>query len=505
MPRTSAHTFPMLRLALAFMVGVIIQHHVPCSFLFIGGTSLLLLTILCTLSYLRTKPSYYYYSNLGKGLVLSLLFVFVGMFFLHAHDLSYLIPQGRFRAEARVLSYGKIENDKVIYTMEVHHVQTSGKSYTTLVHIPTAIEAVALQPGDVIAVHLRLLLPQNYTPDFDYVSYLRSQQIAAISFIKENEQIEVLGTKMTMQDRAQRLQHLLVDRLRTSGLHEDVLGVISALTLGERKLIDPDIKENFAQAGAMHILAVSGLHVGIIYIMLSFLLALILGRHKYLITQNLMIICFIWTYAFLTGLSPSVWRAALMFSCFALGKICSSKNFTLNAMGSASLVLLLYNPYLLFSVSFQLSFTALLGIIIFHPYLVQLITVKNTLIRYLWQLITVSLAAQMTVLPLSLHYFGLFPSYFLITNLWAISLATTIIYSVLLCLLVYPWPHLSSFMAKLINYQGEVLIHGVSITADWPYASLQTASFTWTHIFCYYLALIAISTYIKQTNGNMRT
>ena len=236
-----------------------------------------------------------------------------------------------------------------------------------------------------------------------------------------------------------------------SNFQDEELAVISALLLGYKDLLDRETIMTYASSGAMHVLAVSGLHVGIIYLVLNSLF-FFFGYFKYgNYLKALALILSLWAYAMLTGLSPSVLRAATMFSFIIIGSALKRETNIYNTLAASAFVLLLYNPYILLQVGFQLSYAAVLGIVYLQPKLYNLFIPSNWLMDKVWAITTVSIAAQLATFPLGMYYFHQFPNYFLLSNLFVIPLATFIINGGILLFIISFIPLFSNSIAWLIN------------------------------------------------------
>jgi competence protein ComEC len=199
--------------------------------------------------------------------------------------------------------------------------------------------------------------------------------------------------------------------------------IAAALILGQKENLDRDIKNAYSETGTMHILAVSGLHVGIIYAILLFPLKgirLKSNQRKVYLTG---VILLIWVYAVLTGFSPSVIRAATMFSLFTAGQMRKRKPSSFNILAFSAMLMITFNPAVIYEVGFQLSYAAVAGILLIQPLILRYWLPPNRVLEYGWQLTTVSIAAQLGTFPLSVYYFHIFPSYFLLANLIVIPLS----------------------------------------------------------------------------------
>ena len=236
------------------------------------------------------------------------------------------------------------------------------------------------------------------------------------------------------------MQERLYQRLRDGGLSGDELATVGALTLGYKEELDKDLRHHFQASGAAHVLAVSGLHTGIIYGLLLALLTLG-GRYKPLYENkwgrraiSLIIIAFMWAYAWLTGMTPSVVRAVLMVTIFEVGRMLYRQAFSLNTIVAAAMCILLVHPQDLWSVSFQLSFAATTAIVMGADRMGSIIkynSLKKTcwgkILNWFIGIIVVSLAAQLGTLPITIYYFGQVSCYFLLTNLIVLPLASLLV------------------------------------------------------------------------------
>ena len=226
------------------------------------------------------------------------------------------------------------------------------------------------------------------------------------------------------------------------GVSGDELAVLSALTIGDKEELSESIVETYSVAGASHVLALSGLHIGFISALLLFVLSPLWIRWRFLKPfLFLSVILLLWGFAFLTGLSSSVVRAVVMCSFGLLSMLIPAcRKLTLNTLGVTAFLMLLFNPVWLFDVGFQLSFSAVAAIVLLQPGLYGLLSVKNRLLRKAWGLVTVSVAAQIGTAPLVMLYFSRFSTHFLLTNLLVIPLVSLIVYAAVILLVLTPFP-----------------------------------------------------------------
>lgn len=305
--------------------------------------------------------------------------------------------------------------------------------------------------------------------DFDYGRYLRLQGLVGSAWAyRRNWQIighqPIRGIRAT----AERCQQWLHQRYAALGIRDHELGILSALTLGYREELDQRVQQSFSASGAMHILAVSGLHTGIVWGLIVFLLTLG-GLIKPLYEQRLwqtiltiLTLIALWAYAFITGLSPSVMRSAWMVTIIEIGWLFHRKSVGINTLAAAAVMILLINPLALWSVSFQLSFAAVASLILVGGWLQQHIVLRGKVLQYLGGLLIMSFAAQIGTLPLTLHYFGQTSNYFALTN-WVVIPAAFVLLLLGMGALAMSWCVVGEWLAEAAQW----CTHALRLFVEW--------------------------------------
>ncbi len=331
--------------------------------------------------------------------------------------------------------------------------------------------------------------------DFDYGLYLRRQGIVGSAWAhRANWRIVGHQPRKGIMALAQRCQYALNEQYKRMGIDNKELGVLSALTLGYREELDKDVQQSFSASGAMHILAVSGLHTGIVWGMLVWLLTLGGWRKplyeekgkRWLLSGVLLIL--LWGYAFITGLSPSVMRSALMLSFWELSYLLGKHTSRWNAILAAAVFILLINPLALWSVSFQLSFAAVVGIMSIASWMQQQTRLQHRWSKYFSGLLMVSIGAQLATMPLTLYYFGQTSNYFALTNLIVIPMAFVVL--VLgLATLTFSWCIIGKWLGIAAEGCTWLLRKAVEWIESLPYSTTQM-EISEISAMCMYGALI---------------
>jgi competence protein ComEC len=232
---------------------------------------------------------------------------------------------------------------------------------------------------------------------------------------------------------------------------KDELGIAEALLIGYTNDLDKDLVQAYSNTGVVHVIAISGMHLGLIYIMLLWLFAKIPGLKKSKWLQAILVLACLWIFSLLTGGSASVIRSAVMFTFITLGKtIFDRQSSIFSSLAASAFVMLCYNPYYLWDVGFQLSYLAVTGIVVFQKPIYNCIYIKNKWMDKLWQLMAVSTAAQLLTFPVCIYYFHQFPNLFLITNIIAVPLSAIILYAEIV-LVAFSWiPVMGEWLGKLV-------------------------------------------------------
>ena len=317
--------------------------------------------------------------------------------------------------------------DKVLKPGNYHHkyvadvVQVDSKK--TIGHVLLNIEKdstpLLFHTGDLVFLKNKFQdIKSSLNPhQFNYKNYLAKQGIYQQVYATKQELLLLDQTSTSFLGFIAALRLKIQQSLQQYDFSEDELAVMNALLLGQRQEISKELSDNYSKAGAIHILAVSGLHVGIILLILSFVLKPLERVNKGKLIKLVLVILFLWFFALLAGMSASVTRAVTMFSAIALGQFFNKRNAVEHSLIFSMFIILLWKPLFLFDVGFQLSYTAVFGIIWVQPVLYQLWKPTFFIVDKGWQLISVSVAAQLGVLPISLFYFHQFPGLFFISNL----------------------------------------------------------------------------------------
>lgn len=429
-----------------FLPGIVQQFHWPIPVSVLQGLAMISTSI--SLIFLLFPLPFFSRYKLG---VLNGLSVF--LFFAVLGSLS------AWRQDIRLRSHwlGNIykENDAVLIKLEESPIQRSRSSkarasITGLFRNDSLIPAQggvilyfskdsslpAPRSGDELLI-CRILqpIPASANPGgFDFQQYALFQGITHQAFLRKGDFIITGHRSSVLQSLIHRIRSWVLSVLQTAFPDKNERGLAEALLIGYKDELDKALVQSYTNTGVVHIIAISGLHLGLIYWLLV-KLSRPMQRSRYLKwVRPLFIITGLWLFALLAGAQPSVLRSALMFTCIVLGESLSRKSSVYNSLAVSAFLLLCYHPYWLWDAGFQLSYAAIIGIVAFMKPLYRLFTIRNKLLDHIWQLNAVTLSAQVLTIPICVFHFHQFPVYFLLANFIAVPLSSLILLAeILIC------------------------------------------------------------------------
>ena len=292
-----------------------------------------------------------------------------------------------------------------------------------MLYLPTESD---LRAGERIIIQGKPLPVQiSRNPyEFDYRKYLARRNVHFQAFVQYNEYVKLANPSVTgTAARMARLRQLASEVLYRYTTEPRQYQVAKAMILGDRSALEPELLEIYKNAGALHVMAVSGLHVGIIYLLLRVLFGAMQRHRIWRMVYYLLVLTCLWAYVALTGMSPSAQRAGLMFSMILTAQVFGRKSGVFNALGAAALLMMWIDPGIIYSAGFQFSFLAVLAILLLYTPLSRIWNPPNRLTAYLWGLLCLSVSAQIGTFPLTIYYFNQFPTYFFLSNLIVVPAA----------------------------------------------------------------------------------
>ncbi len=496
------HQTPFFRLAIPFLAGILFQINYPLinvSIIYILSSSFLL-----ALLFVIIKLTQNYSINKIWGVLVSLILFFSGMQLVSIKQQNmYYFNNTEYTFIATLTEQPEEKEKSVKTVLIIDYIKDSinwqKNNSQVLCYFQKDSSTLNLNLGDQVLAraYLNEIKHSGNPYAFNYKKYLKYKEIYNQCYIKANGYNVIAHNKGSkVRIFSNKTRQKLLSIYQENDISGDEFAVLSALTLGYKCELTPELKESFSASGAMHILAVSGLHVGIIFIILCKLLSF-LQKNKYgKILQSVIIIIVLFFYAFLTGLSDSVLRATIMFTFISIGIMFTRQTNIYNTISASALMLLIINPYSIMNVGFQLSYAAVISIVFFQPKIYSLLSFKNTIPDYIWQLISVAIAAQLGTFPITIYYFDQFPLYFILSNIIIIPVATIIVYGAIILFALSFSNILTLYFSKILNFTTLFLNRNVNFIEQLPYSKIDQILIDRYEVIILMILIFSISFFI---------
>jgi len=344
-------------------------------------------------------------------------------------------------------------------------------------------------------------IPEPKNPfDFNYKQYLCYKNIFHQCFLKQNDFITISSnSELPITQYPLLLKSKLLEILKENQFKEDDLAVTSALLLGYDDEISRDLLGAYSRTGTLHVLSVSGLHVGILFMILNFLLCFPNKKYWVIVKTFIVFIC-IWFYAALTGLSPSVVRSATMFSFILIGTAINKKGNIYNTLLASAFLILLFDPFLLIDVGFQLSYLAVGGIVFFYPYVSNWFVSKHKFVNLIWRTTAVSISAQIITLPLTIYYFGQFPSLFFIANLIVIPFSYVVMVGSMILVCVSKVKFLAIVFSAIVGWSVNVMNEVTLFLDKFKFVNISEINVSFYEMMILTLIIVFITNFFLNKN-----
>jgi competence protein ComEC len=496
---------PFLKLVIPFIAGIICQLLFPFNWMTIFVLLILAMSALITLSLIHFPENYSY--GFAWGIVLFVLLFIIGSYVTAIRIEKSKLPDNILAADASIIEITDLpvvntKSFKAAAKIIAYRYQSQWYSSKAKCNIYIAIDSASnnIRTGDKLLVNVKFRqIDGPISPyQFDYKKYFYYKGIQLQLFTHKENIINLPGDNNSLQARILKIRHFLVNKFNSPIIDKREKAVISALVLGFTGDLDPELKNAYARAGVMHILSVSGMHVGIVYIFLLYLLFFLDKTRKLKIIKAAIIICGIWFYALITGFSPPVIRSAAMLSFFAAGQAINRNSNGFNTLAASAFIILLCNPFQITDIGFQLSYSAIAGILLFYEPIYHAWTPALHIADKIWALVAVSIAAQLGTLPLSLFYFHQFPTFFIPTNLVIVPLSGLIIYGGLTLLIFSFWSPAGFIISFLLKYMLISLNWLVVTVENIPGSSIQNIYLSIPDAIIVAIIIIIVAAWIKN-------
>jgi competence protein ComEC len=497
--------FPLAKISLAFIIGIVSFQYYKPSPIWVFGSVLFCVFLLLVFHLLsRTKNNFKLIFGVLSLLTSLLLGVASSIIHKETYNSLHYINQIKDYENQhliRLVINEKLKNTqkntRYISTIRSVDKQQSFGKIILNIKKPNQIDSIKIG-AELNVIGMLYKNKGSFNPNqFDYGKYLENQEIYAQVYANET-QINIVGTQKTIWSQFSNFRTKIIENLALSNFKKEELNILIALLLGQQQDISPEILKDYQYAGAVHILSVSGLHVGFILMFITFLLKPMSNSKRNAILKLVIILVSLWTYGILAGLSASVVRSVTMFSFVAIGIHLKRTVNIFHTLVVSMLLILLWKPSFLFDVGFQLSYLALFFILWVQPLLSNIWQPKNRIIQYIWDIVTVSTAAQIGAMPLSIYYFHQFPGLFFITNIIVLPLLGVIMIIGLIAIIIACFGIVPFVIAKPLEFLIEFLNYIIHWVATFEDFIIKNISFNKEMLVASYLVIIFSVLWFKK-------
>lgn len=505
----NVQSIPFLRITLPFIVGILFYKysHAHAWFIFLALVALALIGL-----FVFQKTTATFRINLAwlKGIMLNAVLLSTGFFIAYFHAVDnkknwYKHQQtdtSKYRAQIleplkeTAKTYKTTAKIIGVYTSNAQKIKSSGEA---ILYFKKSDSVPALEVGDeiILAHKLKPIISKGNLGEFDYAKFSKNKGIHDQAFLTKNEwkkvSVENTQFKNPLENWHQKIKDVIIQNIADSNAR----GIALALITGYRNDIDKQVYNQYTKTGLVHLLAISGLHMGIFYgstVWLLGLFSFFKKRKRTLIIASLLVM---WVFALVTTFPPSVQRASVMFTFLGIGQLIHRKIPSVNFLFASAFFLLLFQPHLLFEVGFQLSYAAVLSILIFFQPIRNWFFPQNKISKFFWDIICLSLSAQLLTFPIAIYYFHQLPLLFLITNLVAIPLVTLIIYCEILLIIfsILP-PAVSAFFGKIVTALIQILNNFIEYTSSLSFVSIQNINISLFQCFLLITIILCLAVWL---------
>jgi competence protein ComEC len=505
---------PFLRLLIPFSTGIIFQYYSHCPQLLLIIIAAITTILIAFLSKASITTIFKYKLLLGYAILI--LLATTGAWRMHLTTVS-LQPTPLAHIKDSTYTYIASLQEPVTEKPNSYKAiaqlthRLSGDSLipfraTTILYFQKNLNSEGLYYGDKIVFRKPLQpvkAPVN-PGNFNYQAWCSHQGIFYQVYLAENDFRQLPNQHgSTLKKSIFILRDSIVNILRRYIPGPKESGLAEALLIGYKEDLDKSLIQSYSNTGVIHVIAISGLHLGLIYMLLS-IFCKPLGNKKWIrFFRPIFIITGLWAFGFLAGGSPSIFRSAVMFTCIAIGDSLSKQTSIFNSLAASAFLLLCYNPYWLWDAGFQLSYTAVASLALFQQTVYNAFTISQRWLDAIWKLTATTIAAQILTLPLILFLFHQFPLFFLITNLVAIPLSSLILLGeILLCLLSF-LPILAIPTGALLSWLIKIMNGLVEKIDSLPFASITQINISFTQVILLYGAIAATAIWIVYKKKKM--
>ncbi|NUM32311.1 MAG: ComEC family competence protein [Bacteroidetes bacterium] len=503
------NNIPFVKITLPFIIGILLVNYYEQAGIY-SGYILLLIFVIYGLAYFIKG----YLPQTAFSITNAILFFTLGVFLSYkqnphnnATNLKKAGTTGVYLIKIAEIPQEKAQSLKFAAVVKYKLYKNLKVSVNEKVICYLKNSRKALKPGDYLSLRCKfkeINEPENHY-QFNYKKFLKRQGIYYMTFVGEHENfVKYQGNKSSIIEKFSYNGVKFLKEVFEKNIEDKTSrSMAESLVFGYKEDLPKNLIESYSKTGTLHVLAVSGMHVALVFYILSKMLWFLDIKKYGKIIKPFIIIFAVWGYCIITGFTPSVIRAGVMITLMITGKMLNRNINIYNVIFASAFIILLLNPFWLLNVGFQLSFTAVVGIVFLQQYLKAFWIPQNRFLELIWEIIVISISAQLATFPLCLYYFGQFPNYFILSNLIIIPLTTFIIYIGTLLVIFYKIAFVSNFLSLIISFLISTTNKCVTLIEKLPYSFIDGVKISNFQVMILYLIICFIIFWLLKNDKKL--
>lgn len=495
---------PLFFYTLFYIVGIFLGNNISCSTQTLFSLTICVIVCSVLLFYLAYKKRYYKINQfLHSSIFLAFLLAGVSNMAFSPYAQKNLISSFSQKREIKELRLLVKNGTKIHRNSSSVYCHAVDYNENVIIYSKSKTTFNEISPGDMLIIDYTPIEITNSNNDFDYKKFQAKRRCFTYGYLKEtNSQIVKQSNQNILASIRIKREKLITD-IRDKYDGSEWCDILIALVSGDKSYLEDKTKDIYKASGAVHLMAVSGLHVGFVYFFVLNILAF-LGKRgiiKYL--KAVLLIAAVWLYCAFSGFSPSSARASLMISILVISELLTGRYISLNALCASALIITLIQPHSLFDIGFQLSYVALLSIIVINPYFNRRKFSNNRVVQYCWNIISISLSCQIGTSFITIGSFGYFPLYFMVSNIILMPLTALVLYGFGAIMMLGFWDSAINFISLIIKGVIDVMYKTALRVDSLPLSVIDLNSSIGTKI-CAYSVAFAVTAYIVYSSANIK-
>lgn len=486
---------PAMPFSIALLVGVIVGYYLPLQ----SNIWLLIPKIVVLMSAIAALLN-----SKCRPWVLKIAFLFLGILLMTSQRQKDDVTLPNDKVSLNIISVESFSESEKLYTSDfvILNGEMKGRKVRCYMRKDSNFKPNLGATYNVVG-KLQPFLDFGDDSNFSFKRWADSHSLSAQMFLYGNKisrtenAIQELTFFQRVSLKSKLIRERLLEMLKENGITDGNHAVMAAMAFGDKSALSKETRDVYAKTGVAHLLALSGMHLGVLFMLLT----MVFGRLRSRVLSSIIVVTSVWIYVVFVGMPASVVRAATMLTIYTVVTLDGRNKMSINALFVTFTVMVVCNPMIIWDAGFQLSFLSMLSIFLYFTPIYNMVSVKilfkHPVFRYIWTTVSLSLAAQIGTSPLTMYYFGRFTTLFLITNIVAIPLVTILLYSVFLVLIFWMVPFIKMALLLSIQMFSSLLSWILDFFASWQWVSIENISINWIQLMLIYI-MLAVFTYMAK-------